>query len=58
MNIKGINIKVINAGKCMLCGKQIKIDTKQCGGKLPNIFFCLKCERKLKINHKQKDVGV
>ena len=38
-------IKVINAGNCMLCGRKITIDTCKGGNKLPNIFFCPKCEK-------------
>lgn len=40
-----MNIKVINAGNCMICGKEIKIFTKREENKFPNIFFCPKCER-------------
>lgn len=37
--------KIINAGNCVICGREIKIDTKRDNNKLPNIFFCPKCER-------------
>ncbi len=40
-----LDIKVIYAGNCMLCGRQIKIVTKRGDNKFPNIFFCQKCER-------------
>lgn len=39
-------IKVINAGNCMLCGRKIMIDTCKEGDKLPNIFFCPRCEKR------------
>lgn len=42
------NIKVINAGKCMMCGREICIVTKRSNNKFPNIFFCPRCERKAK----------
>lgn len=40
-----MNIKVINAGNCMICGREIKIVTKRGNNKFPNIFFCPKCEK-------------
>lgn len=40
-----MNIKVINAGNCMLCGRQIKIVAKRGDNKFPDIFFCPRCER-------------
>ena len=47
--------KVINAGKCMLCGKPIKFIPRRGSAKtdLPNIFFCWKCELKL-VEYDQK----
>lgn len=39
-------IKVINAGNCMLCGREIKIATKRGNTKFPNVFFCPKCEKR------------
>ena len=48
-----INIKVINAGNCMICGREIKIVTNKKNKKYPNILFCPRCdERRLK---KQKE---
>lgn len=44
MRIK-MNVKVINAGNCMVCGREIKIITKKNNNKFPNIFFCPKCEK-------------
>lgn len=41
-----MNIKVINAGSCMLCGQEIKIVTKRGNNKFPNIFFCPRCEKR------------
>lgn len=44
-----MKFEVINAGKCMLCGKPIKYLPMRGNAKtdLPNIFFCRKCELKL-----------
>lgn len=39
-----MNIKIINAGNCMLCGREIKIVTKR-DTKFPNVFFCPRCEK-------------
>lgn len=41
-------IKVITAGNCMLCGREIKIVIKQGNNKVPDIFFCARCKRKVK----------
>jgi len=41
-----LNIKVVNAGKCMMCGKPIKIVVHRGYSKLPNILFCEECENK------------
>jgi hypothetical protein len=41
-----MEIKVINAGRCMLCGKEIKIVAKRSNNKFPNVFFCPKCEKR------------
>ena len=41
-----MNIKVINAGNCMICGREIKIVTTRGSNKFPNIFFCPRCERR------------
>lgn len=46
-----MKIKVINAGKCMLCGKPIKLPDTKTDNKLPNIFFCHECEKKAKENN-------
>jgi hypothetical protein len=40
-----MTIKVINAGNCMLCGREIKIIPRRGNNKFPNIFFCPICER-------------
>ncbi len=44
-----MEIKVVNAGKCMICGKPIKlvIPRGYDNSKLPNIFFCRECEQEL-----------
>ena len=43
---KNLNIKVINAGKCMMCGKPIKLVAPGGYSKLPNILFCEECDKK------------
>ena len=50
-----MNIKVINAGNCMICGKEIKIVAKKKNNKLPNIFFCPKCEKKVRNNKSEAE---
>lgn len=44
---KDWNIKVINAGNCIICGREIKIDTKKENDKFLNIFFCPRCEERI-----------
>ena len=41
-----MRFKVINAGKCMLCGKPIKIVATKDNDLFPSVFFCLECEKK------------
>jgi hypothetical protein len=41
-----MKIEVINAGNCMLCGREIKIVTRKKSNEFPNIFFCSRCERR------------
>ncbi len=41
-----IEVKVINAGNCMLCGREIKIVTKRKNTKLLNVLFCPRCEKR------------
>lgn len=48
-----MEIKVVNAGKCMICGKPIKIVVHRGYGKLPNICFCRECEPELKHDRKR-----
>lgn len=45
-----MNIKVIIAGNCMMYGEPIKIVTRKDDNKIPNIFFCQKCEKRRKEN--------
>jgi len=45
-----MNIKVIVAGKCVLCGKPIELEDAKDTDKLPNIFFCQECEKKVNKN--------
>lgn len=39
-------IKVVNAGKCMMCGREMKVAIGRGMGKFPNIFFCSQCDEK------------
>lgn len=41
-----MNIKVINAGNCMICGREIKIVTKKDKNEFLDIFFCRRCEKR------------
>lgn len=41
-----MKIKVVTAGKCMICGKLIKVAVPIDHDKLPNICLCRKCEPK------------
>jgi DNA-directed RNA polymerase subunit RPC12/RpoP len=51
-----VKIKVINAGRCMLCGKEIKIVAKRSNNKFPNVFFCPRCEeRRVKKEKENKE---
>lgn len=49
-----MDIKIINAGNCVLCGRKIKV-TKQRNNKLPNIFFCPRCERRINKEMEEKN---
>lgn len=42
-----MNIKIINAGNCILCGREIKIVTNKKSDKFPKIFFCPRCEHRV-----------
>ena len=47
-----MKLKVINAGNCMICGKPIElVDTDS--EKLPDIFFCSECAKKIKKERSQ-----
>ena len=46
-----LNIKVINAGNCMICGRKIKIVTKKKNNIFPDIFFCPKCEKQIEKDY-------
>ena len=43
-----MKIKVVNAGNCILCGKPIELKDTKDTDKLPNIFFCQECEKKIR----------
>lgn len=53
-----MKIEVVNAGKCMICGKPIKLAVPKGYSKLPNIFFCKECESKLKYDRKRPESEV
>ena len=40
-------ITIVNAGNCVLCGREIKIVTNRGKKEYPNIFFCPRCERRV-----------
>ena len=51
-----VNIKVINAGNCVLCGREIKVIKRRDNNKFPDIFFCPECEkRRLKKDKPQAE---
>ncbi len=50
-----MKIKVVNAGNCMICGKPIKLAVPIDHDKLPNVFFCRKCEPELKYDGKRPE---
>lgn len=48
-------IKVVNAGKCMICGREIKVAIGRGSGKFPNVFFCEKCDaERIKYDQNKK----
>lgn len=49
-----MKIKVVNAGKCVICGKPIKLVVPIDHDKLPNICFCGKCEPEQKKRKENK----
>lgn len=52
-----MHIQVINAGKCMICGREIKIIAKRSNNKFPDIFFCQKCDPERRKKSKEaKDI--
>lgn len=53
-----MEIKVITAGKCMICGKPIKLVVPRGYNKLPDIFFCRKCEPELEYDEKRPESEV
>lgn len=50
-----MKIEVVNAGKCIICGKPIKVAVPIYYDKLPNICFCKKCEPELEYNLKRPE---
>jgi hypothetical protein len=53
-----MEIEVVNAGNCMICGKPIKLEVPEDSNKLPNIFFCKECEPKLEYDLKRPESEV
>ena len=63
-----MKFKVVTAGKCIICGKPIKLITPKDSSKFPNVLFCQQCENNvlnkkggLKLNEQSRresgDVG-
>lgn len=48
-----IKYDIINAGNCVLCGQKIVI--KQDNNKIPNIFFCQRCEHRINKEKTKKE---
>ena len=42
-----MNIDIVNAGNCMICGKPIKIVPVRGNSKFTNVFFCRECEKEV-----------
>ena len=50
-----MTIKVVNAGKCIICGKPIKLAVPIYHDEMPNILFCRKCEPELSYDLKRPE---
>lgn len=43
-----MNVQFINAGNCIICGREIKVVAKRGNNKFTDIIFCPRCEGKIK----------
>jgi len=50
-----MKFKVVNAGKCMICGKQIKVVVPIDNDRLPTIYLCRKHEPRLEYDQKRPE---
>lgn len=50
-----MEIKVVDAGNCMICGKPIKLAVPIRHSKLPTIYFCKECQPELKYDLKRPE---
>lgn len=50
-----MKIKVVNAGKCMICGRPIKLVVPIDSSKLPTICLCRKCKPELEYDQKRPE---
>lgn len=50
-----MKFKVVTAGKCIICGKPIKLVVPENTNKFPNILFCKGCEPELKYDRKRPE---
>ena len=48
-------LKIITAGNCMMCGKEIKVPIVRGSAKFPNIFFCKECDEKINKESEEKN---
>lgn len=54
-----MKIKVVNAGKCIICGKPIKLVVPINNDELPIVGFCRKCEpEKERTNEPRSDTTI
>ncbi len=50
-----MNIKVITAGNCIMCGEPIKLVVSRGNDKMPDIFFCPKCNERIVKERKSQE---
>ena len=53
-----MKIKLINAGNCMICGDPINLTVSKDNDKLPNIFFCPRCTKRIEKKSKPQESEV
>lgn len=52
-----MKLKIIHAGNCMMCGKQIELEDTKDSDKLLDVFFCAECAKK-EMRNKNEIKGV